>query len=385
MAPQAGHKSHHICTILHFVRTSADLSFRSMNRGKRRSSVATAPGMGPARRDERDSRRRTLRQARPLYLAVFLLLVAAAPAPASESLRVGFQKTGTFAWVLDVIRRHGLAERAGLDLRVSEFASTEAGKLALNGGSVDVAISDWLWVARERALGGKLLFYPYSSTVGAVMVKADSPIKEIADLKGRVLAVAGGPLDKSWLIVRAAALRRGIDLRREATLQYGAPPLTFQKMVQGQADANLNFWNFCARLEASGFRSLLDVSAAERELGATEPIAMIGYVFPQAFASTHRSTIDRFLETAKAANDILASSDAEWDALRPLIKAEDEPTFLALRDRTRAGMLKRPLDAEIADAAKLFKTLAGLGGTELVGPAKELDPTLYFRPSVGGE
>ncbi len=318
-------------------------------------------------------------------VAFFLLLVTAVPAPAADTLRVGLQSTGTFAWVLDVIRRHGLAQRAGLDIRVTEFASPDAGKLALNSGSVDVAISDWLWVARERALGSKLLFYPYSSAVGAVMVKADSPIRALSDLRGRVLAVAGGPLDKSWLIVRAAALKRGIDLKREATLQYGAPPLMFQKMEQGEADANLNFWNFCARLEASGFRSLLDVRDAERELGAAEPIAMIGYVFPEAFASTHRSTIDRFFEVTKTANDILASSDSDWDALRPLIKAGDEATFVAFRDRTRAGMPKRPLDSEIADADKLFRTLADLGGPELVGPARELDPHLYYRPSVSGE
>jgi NitT/TauT family transport system substrate-binding protein len=318
-------------------------------------------------------------------IAIFLLLITAAPAPAADTLRVGLQSSGTFAWVLDVIRRHALAQRAGLDLRVSELASPDAGKLALNSGSVDVAISDWLWVARERALGGKLLFYPYSTAVGAVMVKTDSPIKQISDLRGRVLAIAGGPLDKSWLIVRAAALKRGIDLKRESTLQYGAPPLMFQKMAQGQVDANLNFWNFCARLEASGFRSLLDVRDAERDLGVAEPIAMIGYVFQETFADTHRSTIDRFLEVTKAANDILMSSDSEWDALRPLVKAEDEPTFAALRERTRAGMPKRSLDSEVADASRLFRALADIGGPELVGPSRELDRHLYYRPSVSGE
>src|ERR1700743_3345860 len=248
-------------------------------------------------------------------LLTLCLALGTAAASATETLRIGLQTTGTFAWQLDVIRRHGLAERAGLDLKVTEFASTDAGKLAINSGAVDIAVVDWLWVARARALGARLLFYPYSSAVGAIMVKSDSPVHGIEDLKGRVLAVAGGPLDKSWLIVRAAALKRGIDLKREATLQYGAPPLSFKKMDQDQADANLNYWNFCARLEAAGFRSLLDVRDAERELGAAEPIAMVGYVFPEKFASTHRSTIDRFLEVAKSANDILANSDAEWDAL----------------------------------------------------------------------
>ena len=64
-------------------------------------------------------------------------------------------------------------------------------------------VTDWLWVSRERGLGAKLTFYPYSSALGAVMVPAASPIKTLADLKGRKLAVAGGPIDKSWLLLLA--------------------------------------------------------------------------------------------------------------------------------------------------------------------------------------
>jgi len=310
-----------------------------------------------------------------------MLLAISRPAAAADTLRIGYQATGTFAWVLDVIRRHDLARQAGLDLQTSEFASTDAGKLAINGGSVDIAVSDWLWVARERALGAKLLFYPYSSAVGAVMVKADSPIKQIEDLRGRVLAVAGGPLDKSWLVIRAAALRRGVDLKRETTLQFGAPPLMFQKLRQGEADAGLNFWNFCARLEPLGFRSLIDVRDAETELGLTHPVAMIGYVFSEQFAASHRAVINRFLTAAQAANDLLLKSDDEWEALRPLVKADDEATFKTLRDRTRDGMPRRPIDEEASDARILFRTLAQIGGPDLVGPASELDASLYYYPS----
>ena len=319
-------------------------------------------------------------------IAVALCLVAGAvPALAAETLRIGLQSTGTFAWQLDVIRRHGLAERAGLDLKISEFASPDAGKLALNGGSVDLAIVDWLWVARARALGAKLLFYPYSSAVGAVMVKGNSPVRGIEDLKGRVLAVAGGPLDKSWLIVQAAAARRGIDLKRDATLEYGAPPLIYEKSQQGEAEASLNFWNFCARLETQGYRRILDVRDAEAALGLKEPVALIGYVFSEQFAADHRSEIDRFIAAAQQANDIMLRSDEEWDALRPLMKAEDDQTFAAYRDRTREGIPRRSIAAEQADAAALFRALASVGGKDLVGPSQELDGNLYYQPASRGD
>jgi NitT/TauT family transport system substrate-binding protein len=318
-------------------------------------------------------------------LFVALLLVAASSATfAADRLRIGVQSTGTFAWQLDVIRRHGLAEAANLNLIDTEMASPDAGKLALNAGTVDIAVVDWLWVARERALGTKLQFYPYSSAVGAIMTRNGSPIRSLADLKGHTLSVAGGPLDKSWLIVQAAAIRRGVDLKRETTLQYGAPPLIHQKFLQGEADASLNFWNFCAQLDSHGYRRLYDVREAETDLGLKEPLSLIGYVFPESFVTAHRDIIDRFLTAVRQANDILLNSDAEWDALRPLMRAEDDATFAALRDRTRQGMSRRPVDAEEADARGLFKALADIAGPGLVGPANELDPGLYYHPSPGG-
>jgi NitT/TauT family transport system substrate-binding protein len=318
-------------------------------------------------------------------LVALWLVVGTAPTRASETLRIGLQTTGTFAWQLDVIRRHGLADSAGLDLKISQFASPDAGKLALNSGSVDLAVVDWLWVARARSLGAKLLFYPYSSAVGAIMVKNDSPLHGIADLRGRVLAVAGGPLDKSWLIVQAAAIRQGINLKRDATPAYGAPPLISQKLQQGEAEASLNFWNFCASLETQGYRRIFEVRDAEAVLGLAEPVALIGYAFTEQFAAAHPGTIDRFIAAARKADDIMLQSDQEWDALRPLMNAGDDKTFAAYRERTREGIPRRPIDAEESDARALFKALANIGGAELVGPSQALDPGLYYRPALRGD
>jgi NitT/TauT family transport system substrate-binding protein len=320
-----------------------------------------------------------------ILMALWFLGAMAPTRASAETLRIGLQTTGTFAWQLDVIRRHGLAGNAGLDLKISQFASPDAGKLALNSGSVDLAVVDWIWVARARALGAKLLFYPYSSAVGAIMVKDGSPLRGIEDLKGHSLAIAGGPLDKSWLIVQAAATRRGMDLKRDATLVYGAPPLISQKQQQGEVDASLNFWNFCAGLETEGYRRIFEVRDAEAALGLTEPVALIGYAFSEQFVAEHASAIDRFIAAAQKADDIMLRSDQEWDALRPLMNADDDKTFAAFRQRTREGIPRRSIDAEEADARALFKALANTGGAELVGPSQELDPGLYYRPAQRGD
>jgi NitT/TauT family transport system substrate-binding protein len=177
----------------------------------------------------------------------------------ADDVRVAVQKTGTFAWELAVIRAHGLDKQANLSVEVLELASPEAGKIALRAGNADIVVTDWLWVSRERKLGARLTFYPYSSALGAVMVPASSTIRSLADLKGRKLAVAGGPIDKNWLLLLASLKQDGIDLKSDATIAYGAPPLLAAKMLGGEMDATVNYWNFCATLEAKGFRRIAGI------------------------------------------------------------------------------------------------------------------------------
>ena len=233
--------------------------------------------------------RLTMRPMLRLALTAIVVFAGATSATAGDRIRLAVQKTGTLAWELDVIKTHGLDRKLDLVIEPVELASTEAGKIALKGGSADLMLSDWLWVARERSLGDGLVFYPSSSTLGAVMVPAQSAIRELTDLKGKKLAVAGGPLDKSWLLLQALARRAGIDLRKQATVVYGAPPLLAEKALQGEIDATLTFWNFCADLESKGQKRAIAMDDVMKGLGAKGPVAIVGYTFDGGWAARNRS------------------------------------------------------------------------------------------------
>jgi len=319
-----------------------------------------------------------------IVLGTIILAVApAASSCATETVRVAVQKTGTFAWELAVIRAHGLDREANISIDVSELASTEAGKIALRSGNADLILSDWLWVSRERSLGAKLAFYPYSSALGAVMVPASSPIRSLADIRGRKLAVAGGPIDKSWLLLQAQAKRDGVDLKSDATIVYGAPPLLAAKMAGGEMDATVNFWNFCAVLEAKGFRRLVGIEDLLPKLGAKDRIAMVGYVFDENWGNAHRDLLRRFLAVTSKAKDILSTSDADWETIAPLTGASDPATLRAYRDRYREGIPRRAIADEEADARVLYRVLAEAGGRDLVGTAQELAPGTFYHPAPG--
>jgi NitT/TauT family transport system substrate-binding protein len=309
-----------------------------------------------------------------------IVLGIATSASAADRIRIVAQKTGTLAWELDVIRAHGLDKAADLDIQVVEFASTEAGRIALASGSADMIVSDWLWVSRERALGANLVYYPYSSTLGAVMAPVTSEIAEVSDLKGKKLAIAGGPLDKSWLMLQALARRANFDIRNQAKVVFGAPPLLTEKAVQGENEATLTFWNFCADLEGKGFKRAIDMEAVEKQLGARGPVALLGYAFDAGWAAKNKAAVKRFFETAAQAKNILATSADEWQRLAPRIGVSDKAALDIYRKRYSEGIPRRTVADEESDSRALYAVIAEVGGTPLVGTAREMDKGTFYDP-----
>ncbi|MBX5471233.1 MAG: ABC transporter substrate-binding protein [Acetobacteraceae bacterium] len=315
------------------------------------------------------------------------LLASAASALAAKAgssqtlprLRLGVLRFGTVSWELDVIRRHGLDTAAGIMIAPVPLAGSQATQVAMQAGNVDITAQDWLWVARQRAVGADWTFVPFSNATGAVIVPADSPIHSLPDLRGRRLGVAGSPIDKSWLILRAYAMRRfGFDPDRATQKSFGAPPLLAQELAAGRLDAVLTFWPFAAKAEAHGMRRVLAVEEAVEGLGIKAAVPVVGYVFSEAWARAHRNLLQGFLTAAAKAQSILASSDAEWDALRPLTGAANDAELAALRDYYRRGIPRRFGPEEQHAAETLFAVLVNIGGEALVGPAKTIPSGTFW-------
>jgi len=318
--------------------------------------------------------------------AVTLSFAGTAASEAAETIRIGSLKFGTVNWELGTIVNNKFDIKHGITLEVLQFAGEDASGVAFRSGDVDVIVTDWIEVARLRAEGDDVTFAPYSSSTGAIMVKADSPLQSVADLKAIKLAVAGGPLDKGWLLLQAHAKKdAGIDLAGDNEISYGAPPLLAEKLRQGEFDAALNFWHFNARLEADGFRKVIGGGDAAIALGASGAVSMLGYVFRESWANEHRAAVLGFIAASKDAKELLRTSDAEWDRLHADGAIKDEGKALTtLRDRYRDGIPARTVKEEQADAQKLFSVLAEIGGEKLVGKATALPDGTYWSALTNG-
>jgi NitT/TauT family transport system substrate-binding protein len=313
------------------------------------------------------------------------LLAAAAlgwavPAIGTERpvFRLGILPFGTVSWEAQVIRARGLDGAEAFTLEVVQLAGTDAARIAFLGGRVDAIVSDLLWAARLRNEGRPVRFLPFSTTEGALMVPGGSAIAGLSDLKGKRIGIAGGPLDKNWLLLRAAAEEEGVDLASSASLAYGAPPLLSEKLEAGELDAALLYWHFCARLEAKGFRRLIGADEITRRFGIGGKVALLGYLVDEPRDAARKSLVASFLRASRKAKEVLESNEAAWQDVRPLMAAPDEPTFQTLRRYFLDGLPRRPLAAEREDAERLFAVLARLGGEKLVGSGTTLPANLYW-------
>lgn len=296
------------------------------------------------------------------------------------TLRITVLKFGTVNWELDTIKSHNLDRRHGFSLDIHGVASGSAAKIAFEGGGTDIIVSDWIWVARQRAERRDFVFSPYARSVGGVIVPASSDAQTLPDLKGAKIGIAGGPLDKSWLILQAYAASLNFDLKNETEQVFGAPPLLSHQLRRGGLDALATYWHFEARLRAKGFRRLVSVQDAAAALGLPTEIPLLGYVFRNSFFERTPSLIDGFLAASRDAKALLREDDSIWEGLRASMKPKSDAEFVALRDGFRDGIPDGAV-SNTAGAEKLFDVMAALGGEKLVGRAATLPDGVFHSGS----
>ncbi|RAH99349.1 ABC transporter substrate-binding protein [Acuticoccus sediminis] len=321
-----------------------------------------------------------------LAAAVTGALLAAGPAYAEGPVvRLALLKFGTVNWEADTIKREGYDEANGFTLEIVPFAGANATQVALLSGDVDMSTGDWLFASRQRAMGAPMTFIPYSTSMGGLMVPCDSGLKSLEDLEGKTIGVAGGPLDKSWLmLIGMAEGELGFDLKGRTRQVFGAPPLLAEKLRQGELDAALNYWHYNARLETEGYCELVSAQDAAEALGARGKLSAIGYIFNEEWADANPELVAGFLAASRAAKAHLLEDDAAWEPLREAMNAENDAVFETLRKRWREGIPTGDAAREEADTAAVYAYLAKAGGTELVGPATEMAPGTFWSGLTAG-
>lgn len=152
-------------------------------------------------------------------------------------LRVGYQKSGAFL----LVRSEGNLEKAlaplGYRVEWKEFADGPTLIEALNAGSIDIGHSGDCPVIIAQAAGVPLLYIGSSRASPestAILVPKNSPVRSVADLKGKKVAFDKG--SSAHYLVAAALESAGLTL---ADIQpvYLNPPNAGAAFQSGTVDA----------------------------------------------------------------------------------------------------------------------------------------------------
>ena len=265
--------------------------------------------------------------------------VAAAPPAQNLTLRIGRQKFDP----LTLVKAKGKMEERLKPLGVSkiewtEFQSGPPMLEALNAGSIDLARTGDAPPVIAQAAGVPLVYVGGSAPKAksaAVLVKQDSPIKTIADLKGKTVAFAKSS-SSNYLIVKA--LESGGLTLDDIKPAYLSPADARSAFEQDNVDAWAVWDPFYAVAEAkANARVLRDSSGlvANRDF----------YLSNQKFAQQNSAILNAIREETQA---VAAWADANpnqvAELLAPILKIE-KPILEVVTKRRNYGF--EPITPEI--------------------------------------
>ena len=257
-----------------------------------------------------------------LGLGLSLGLLAALPAQAETQLRIGYQKSST---LISLLKSQGTLEQAlaDQDIRVSwhEFASGQPLLEALNVGNIDLSadVADTVPVFAQAA-GAQLAYFARetpSPAAQAILVRDGSPLRNLADLKGKKVAVTKAA-GAHYLLIAALA-KAGLKFR-DIQPAYLTPADGRAAFENGKVDA----WVIWEPFLSAAQRQL-----PTRTLEGSQGLASYQryYLTSSRFAAAHPQVLQTVYRELAEAGDWLRANPAEaarilgplWGNLDPAI------------------------------------------------------------------
>lgn len=157
----------------------------------------------------------------------------------------------------------GIFKKYGLDVDLEKVKSGTEAIAFLTQGSVDVggiAIVTSLWNSWNRGLDIRIIapggLEPMKDSPTDLLVSTKSPVKTLADLKGKKIGAAGGPGSGGEYLVAKALERAHLTIRDVNLVNVGNPDIP-AALASGSVDAALAGPPFSAQALTSGAAKVL--------------------------------------------------------------------------------------------------------------------------------
>ena len=227
----------------------------------------------------------TRRRLAATALAMPAILTLPRPLRAAGPVRIGYQKNGS----LVILQQHKQLETSGMAVQWVYFTSGPPMLEALNAGAIDFAATGDTPPIFAQAAGSKMVYVAGQPMYGhyeGILVKKDSPLKTLADLRGKRLAYTKG--SSGHYLVLAALTKAGLkpsDIQ-SVTLQ---PPDAAAAFAQSRVDA-WSVWD--------PFFAVAELDPANRVLIYEREIAISNrfFIARRDFAESDPATVHKLIE-----------------------------------------------------------------------------------------
>jgi NitT/TauT family transport system substrate-binding protein len=222
-----------------------------------------------------------------------------------------------------VAQQRGIYAKNGIDAKISFFNTGAQSIPAMQGGAVDVLLSipGIGMVAMERGIDLAAIFQDETAHAAppdsaSVQVMESSPIKSLADLRGKKIGV-GGLSTQNTIAVKMLLDKAGVDL---SSISLAEVPFTamVNAIKAGHVDAAVPVDPFTTQLRLSGGRVIAwnyVESVPEQPLGV--------WFTKASFARSNPQVIDAFIRSMKEAVDYLRADETRArDAIADYIQID---------------------------------------------------------------
>jgi len=294
-------------------------------------------------------------------LAAAAMALAMSPA-AAQKIKIGYWTSGVSLGFGSVLEQGRFLEKEGLDVEYVKFSDVNAPTRAIVSNAIDIAIGASAAGAFNIAADG----LPIKIILGTQLaeaqftVLADSPIKSIADFKGKKIGMS--PPGSATHAIAAALLENNYGLKpSDYTVVPGTEPRLAQFLIQKEIDAGAirsttvaqmnevklrglgNFLDEWKKMTKSNASPFIGIAIVHNDYLAKNPDAVVRFIVGMRkaleFGSKNKKQVAEVLQ--KAANlppdDALAYANL-WDNIyRVTFEPQDIATMKRMNDIFKAG------------------------------------------------
>ena len=306
------------------------------------------------------------------WICSFLLMVSTtlllhadaegASAPQGEAVAIRFgHVSSTTTFPLNFGIQSGIFKRRGLNVTAKQYSDFSALYLGHRAGDLEMGSGGLGSIVELHARGVPIkVIWGSSKMNNDILVRADSSIKDTAQLKGKRIGVLGGAASFSAnMFMAVLQAYYGFDPRKDGNLQFGASALLASLLQRGDIEAFLSNDPITAIELAKGrVKSVGEMGAIYASRGGRHPTVGAISVSDQ-LAAEHPDAVNAFLGGWIEAVKILKTDRKVWEELaRILLGMKDDKVVTVLWERI-PGLW--PVKWDEADAKGEMEVLKFIG------------------------